>query len=137
MPPQLNAGVRHNVVAIPFHKTDIANASGSLSSVQGTDIITYTFPNGGAIIGASINLSGSLQTGSIQLAPTIAGNAQSPFPGILYGEATSLTATASADTYRFAAGQTVGLTYQKTGTIDPTSRDATGLLIVLLEGVEY
>lgn len=139
MVAQTHLGSSKQVVALPFAATNIGNADGSFVSLQGADQIEYPMAYPGSVIGAALRLNGTLTTGSLQVVPTINGSATSPITTPLHSDNTVSVAQKSGRTtgYTFQAGATIGAVWYKSGTVAPTTRDATVILYVLLESVEY
>lgn len=135
---QTSIGSTKQVVALPFGATDIANANGTLKSVQ-TDTTGYTMPFGGSVIGVSGSLTGTLTTGTMQFQAVVNGSLMPAFDNTLYGSNGGVRQTIEGrrTNMTFQAGDTLELMWQKTGTIAPTTRDGAFLLIVLLEEVNY
>lgn len=131
---------RNYLVGLPFEKTDIADADGTLNTNQATTV-THTMPSAGAIVGVSGNMNGTLNTGTLQFQATING---SLCP--IFGQSTALFDHSTTYAYgmqessrpnmHFTAGQYLGLLLHKSGTVEPVTNDAAVTLWVLLENVE-
>lgn len=127
-------------IALVFGTVSIGNAAGTLytnvSSVTG-----YTMPQAGSVIGYSSSLTGTLTTGTLQFYPTQNGAAMANS----FANGTINIATLSnferdqsqQGGFSFQAGDVIGLGFNKTGTVAPTTRDANGLVFVLLDGYDY
>ena len=131
---------RHYLVGVPFEKTDIADADGTLNTNQATTV-THTMPTGGAIVGVSGNMNGTLNTGTLQFQATINGSLCPIFgqPTALFDHSTTYAygmQYAEKPNFQFAKGQYLGLLLHKTGTVEPVTNDAAVTLWVLLENVE-
>ena len=126
--------------AFDFRKTDFADANGTLTTAQGT-VTGYVAPYAGSIIGFSGTLSAHLTTGTLTFQPTVNGSLCPVLP-----DAASLrtnqsksyyTQEAQKPYYRFAIGDTLGVHYNASDTIDATTIDGACLLVVLFEGVNF
>src|SRR5258708_5390349 len=127
-------------IALNFGTLAVGNAPGTLYPFSAS-VPEYRMPVGGSVIGFSANLSGTLTTGTLSFTPTKNGVAMSQQYAngtINIGTlSTSEIGQAQQPLLSFNAGDTIGLTFQKTGTIAPTTRDMNGLLLVLLDGYDY
>lgn len=127
-------------IALPFGTTSIGNAAGTLYTTV-TGVVEYRMNQAGSVIGASMNLDGTLTTGTINPYPTKNGAAMTNS----FTNGTINIGTLGNDEQDFAQqggfsfnrGDTIGLAFNKTGTIAPTTRNANGLLLVLLDGYNY
>ncbi len=133
-------GSQKVIQLLPFQKTDVTDADGTLVPVLST-ALGYVAPYGGSVLGFSGTLSGALTTGSLVFAPTINGSLCPSFP-----DAASLRTNQQKGYYTsdgrkanltFNAGDTIGVNWLKTGTINPTTTDVNALLVVLFEQVLY
>jgi hypothetical protein len=133
-------GVDKYALPLPFVKTDIADADGTLIAVQATTN-DYIMPAAGSVIGFSASPNGTLNTGTLQFQPRIDGSLCPMFPSsasIHHNQVTSYyMQEAGKANYTFTAGQKVGVDYDASDTIEPTTVDGAFLLFVLLEGVRY
>lgn len=120
----------------------VDDAPGTLFlSVSNVQRFEYTMPQAGSVIGYSVALDGTLNTGTLQFQPTKNGavmpNAFTNgkiLPHVLNGyERTA----ANQPGFSFAAGDSVGLMFSKTGTVEPITATMLSLLIVLLDRFEY
>lgn len=127
-------------LALPFGTISVGNAPGTLYT-NINSLVEYTMPKRGSVIGFSANLTGTLTTGTLSY--TITKNqtpSTQPFANgtINIGTLSTFERTqAQQGLLSFAAGDTIGLTFQKTGTIAPTTRDMNALLLVLLDEYDY
>lgn len=138
---QTNVGSYKNMIALPFAKTDVADAAGTLNGVQATTN-EYTMPVGGWIVGMGAHLNGTLLTGTLQFAPTVneatLGRLWSGGNADLWAADAYVTQEAGANPlWSFNAGDSIGLTYSKSGTVTPTTRDMNAILLVLLDNYVY
>lgn len=141
MTAQILAGSTFVPLTLPFGVTNISDASGTLNTDQGGSNQQYRMPADGSVIGYSVQLNGTLDTGTLSFVPT--KNA-SPMTGSFSGSALTINTlgtdqrvAAQQGAFNFKKGDYVGLAYSKSGTISPTTLDAAALLIVLLEGYDY
>lgn len=141
MVTQTNLGSTYNILALPFSATNIGDADGTLNSVQ-ADTDVYTMPAAGSVIGFSAYGNAQLTTGTLDFHPTVNGSLMPAFDGDT-AQLHSLQQNpyrmqeARKNLFTFTAGQRIGLNWEKTGTVDPTTTDASAVLIVLLEDVDY
>jgi hypothetical protein len=137
MTAQTQLGSTFNMQQLPFFATDIPNANGTFRVTA--DVNEYVALYDGSIIGGGVLLNDVLTGGTLTLRATINGTACPAFETTL--EVGQQTATARQDARRagfaFRAGDRLGLTWVKAGTVAPTTRDATAALIVLYENVRY
>lgn len=141
---QTHIGSTKQVVTLPFHQWQIPNANGTLYANVNTNgtLVDYTMPSGGSILGITGSLTGALSTGTLQFQPRIDG---SLCPVLGGGNAVQDLSNTSfhfmqdgrKDNFRFNAGANVGVNFNASDTISPTTLDGNYLLVVLLEGVEY
>ena len=140
MTSQTHIGSSKFPAVLDFRKSDIPNANGTMVTSQGT-VIRYTAPYAGSIIGFSGTLSAHLTTGTLIFQPTIGGSLCPALP-----DAASLRTNQSKSyyaqearkaNYQFNAGDTLGVNFNASGTIDPVTASASCLLVVLFEGVTY
>lgn len=140
MTAQVNTGSTFVPSFLSFGTITVGNADGTLLANMTSSLKDYRMPTGGWVIGVSANLDGTLTTGTLQFTPTLNG---SPMTGTFSNTVTinslgtSQTTVAQNPSYRFNANDAVGLMYNKTGTIAPTTRNIVGLLVVLLDSYNY
>lgn len=138
--PQHIGGHTEHVWSLPFAKTNIADADGTLNTLEATSL-EYVMPVAGSIIGFTGALNAALTTGTLVFQPTINGSLCPALPDAASlrtnQQRSSFMQDAAKANYIFSAGQRVGVHWAKTGTIDPTTADAACLLVVLLDNVRY
>lgn len=132
---------RKYVTNLPFVASNVGNADGTLTTPQ-TDSNEWVAPYGGSIIGMSAALNGTLVTGSLAFIPTINGALSTAFSGsgaVLHTTNTygTLNQEAGKSGYIFSAGNRIGLTWSKSDTVAPTTRDLVALLVVLYDNMEF
>lgn len=127
-------------LALPFGTLAVGNAAGTLYTTI-SSLVEYTMPQAGSVVGFSANLTGTLTTGTLSFTPTKNG---SPMTNTFANGTINISTLSTFERdqaqqggFSFSAGDTVGLTFQKTGTVAPTTRDMNALLIVLLDGYDY
>lgn len=128
-------------IVLPFGTTAIGNAAGTLFTPGVVSVVEYRMNNAGSVIGFSTNLSGTLTTGTLNFYPTKNGASMAN----TFAVGTVNIGTLGNDEkerafqggFSFQRGDTIGLAFNKTGTIAPTTRDANGLLFVLLDQYDY
>lgn len=137
---QSNVGSYKNMIGLPFYAANIGNTDGTMVGVSGVTQ-EYVMPTNGWIVGAGIRLDGSLTSGTLNLAPSVAGAVSgrlwSGGNADLWDQGAYAQQEGGDGLWSFQAGQAIGLTWQKTGTVAPTSRDANAVLLVLLDGYAY
>lgn len=127
-------------VVLEFGTVSVGNAPGTLYT-NISSIVEYRMMRRGSVIGYSSNLSGTLTTGTVQFTPTLNGVVMANS----FGNGTINIGTfgnyeraqAQQGGFSFVAGDTVGLMFNKTGTVAPTTRDCNALLLVLLDDYPY
>lgn len=134
-------GSRYVPAALHYGKTDYADANGTLTLPNGGT--AHEMPYAGKIIAFSQTFVGTLDTGTLQFAPVIAGVVGTTFDGTVTstaavaGPTTSIYATVNDDRYAFNAGDALSILVTKAGTVSPTSMDSDGFVVVVFEDVEY
>lgn len=140
MAAQSPLGSRKAVQVLHFSKTNIANANGTLQTLQ-ADNDEYVMPVAGAIIGFTGALNATLTTGSLVFQPTINGSLCPALPDAASLRTNQQRSNYMQDAWRnnyiFSAGQRLGVMWRKADTVNPTTADAACLLVVLLDQVEY
>lgn len=127
-------------LALCFGTISVGNANGTLYTCVNS-LLEYRMPQGGSVIGFAANMTGTLTTGTLQFTPTKNGSVMSS--SFTNGTINIGTlgnherAQAQQGGFSFVAGDTVGLMFQKTGTVAPTTRDMNALLLVILDGYDY
>lgn len=127
-------------VVLVFGTTAIGDAAGTLYSNL-TSVPGYRAPKGGWVIGYSSNLSGTLATGTLQFYPTLNGVAMTNS----FSNGTVNIGTfgnferdqAQQGGFQYAEGDVLGIGFNKTGTVAPTTRDANALLMILMNNYDY
>jgi hypothetical protein len=127
-------------VALPFGTIAIGNAAGTLYT-NVSSVTEYRMPSRGSVIGFAANLTGTLTTGTLQFYPTKNGSPMANsfgFGTINIGVTGNYQrAQAEQGGFSFAEGDTIGLAFNKTGTVAPTTRDCAALVLVLFDGYDY
>lgn len=133
-------GVTQYVSQLAFAKTNVADANGTLNTLEGTTL-EYVMPYPGSIIGFSASQNATLTTGTLTFQPTINGSLCPVLPSAanvtLSAQRSSYTQDAEKANYTFTAGQRVGVHYNASDTINATTTDLACLLVVLLDSVRY
>lgn len=126
-------------VALPFGTLGIGNANGTLHT-QIASVLDYRMPIGGWVVGFSVNMTGTLNTGTLTFAATKNGAVMSntfAHGTVNIGTLGNHERDVVQPGFAFAEGDTIGLMFAKTGTVEPTTNDATALVIVLLDQYNY
>lgn len=136
---QSNVASSKQVAYLPFYATDIGDTNGTLFGQASTP--TYIAPSKGSVLGFSGTLNGTLSTGSLQFSAMINGSISPAFDdatALMHVNQTGVKYLQSGRkaNFTFAAGAGLGMTWQKSGTIAPTTRDGNFLLVVLYEEVQ-
>lgn len=122
---------------LPFQTTDIADANGTFTAIQANNS-EYTMPVGGSIIGFGVHANGTLTNGTMSFTPTVNGVATYDyFDDTMITSEDEAHGTFQSREVMFNAGDSVGLAWTKSGTVAPTTLDATAVLVVLLQGYNY
>jgi len=130
---------RKYIDSLPFFVTDIGDANGTLFGQATTPL--HVAHSRGSIVGFSGTLNGTLTTGTLTLQATINGSLCPAFNSStalvhLYNNGSYFMQPGRKANYTFAAGDKIGLIWNKTATVDPTTRDGNFQLVVLYEGVQ-
>lgn len=121
------------VVPLVFQATNIADAAGTAKAVEPSSN-EYVMPYGGSVVAITAALNAALSTGTLTFRPTINGSAVTAFNATALSSSKQRTAdTQLSDKTVFAAGDRLGIDWTKTGTVSPTTLDATITLWVLVE----
>ena len=127
-------------VKLLYGTLGIGDAAGTLYT-NITSVAGYRMPVAGSVIGFSANLSGTLTTGTLTFFPTKNG---SPMANSFTNGTINIGTFGNNETdqgqqggFSFAAGDVIGLGFNKAGTVAPTTRDANALVMVLLDGYDY
>ena len=127
-------------IALPFGTTAIGNVNGTFYT-NPVSLTEYRMPQRGSVIGMSVNLSGTLATGTMTFYPTLNG---APFTNSFAAGTVNIGTLGNYERdqarqpgFTFNASDTVGIGWTKTGTITPTTRDANAVLLVLLDEYDY
>jgi hypothetical protein len=131
---QEQISVTDYVIALPFQTTNIADAAGTANSVEATTP-AYVMPFAGSIVGIGAGLNGALSTGTVTFRPTISGTANTSLTTSVLSGTQRSSATKAADGVNFSAGQYIGVDWTKSGTVSPTTTDASIVLLVLISGI--
>ncbi len=125
---------------LAFGTVWIGDANGTLYT-NVPSVTEFRMPQKGSVIGYSVNMTGTLTSGTLQFYPT---KNRVPMSNSFTNGTVNIgtlgnheRAAAGQGGFSFNEGDTVGLMFQKTGTIAPTTRDCVALLIVLLDGYDY
>lgn len=122
------------LIALVFQATNVPDSAGNAKTVEPSSN-EYVMPWAGSIVGMSVRHNADLTGGVITWRPTIDGTANTVM--------TSTTDDTNQGDYDktntgkvpFAAGARLGVDWTKTGTVAPTTTDATIVLFVELDEV--
>jgi hypothetical protein len=134
-------GSRYAPAALYIGEPNYADAAGTLVGPQGAT--SLKMPYAGKIIAFHQTMSGTLDTGTLQFRPVIAGTVGALFDGTFLstastsGPSTEFTYKTETDSYPFLAGDTLSIVVQKAGTVSPTTMDSDGFIMVVFNPVEY
>lgn len=126
------------LIVLPFEVANIADADGVMSTPLG-GLTTYTLPFDAWLVGVSFQASGVLTTGALELNLDIAGIADAFELGdpVLNSTVSAYRAKWNLNqAFYIAAGSTIGISYDKTGTVDPTTVDASAMLFLVVADLE-
>lgn len=122
------------LVPLVFQATNIPDAAGTANAVEPTTP-SYVMPFAGSIVGISAGLNAGLSTGTVTFRPTINGTANTTLTTAVTNGTQRNRATKPADVVPFSAGQYLGVDWTKSGTVSPTTADATIVLWVLVNDI--
>lgn len=131
---QERISVTDYLVPLVFQATNIPDAAGTANAVEPTTP-SYVMPFAGSIVAISAGLNGALSTGTVTFRPTINGTANTSLTTAVANGTQRSRATKPADAVNFTAGQYLGVDWTKSGTVSPTTADATIVLWVLVNEV--
>jgi len=147
MVAQTQLGSTYTLAKYSFFATDVGNAAGTLT-IPGSGGEAYPMEYPGSIVGVSWRgsgtVGGTLTTGTLTPILMVNGAAitPTPFPTSLAIMPSTRGSTWRQDAqqsgFRFAQDATLGLVYDKAGTVAPTSTlDITAEVWVLHEDIHY
>ncbi len=123
-----------------YGTTAIGNVDGTFYSNL-TSIPEYRMPRRGSVIGMSVNLTGTLTTGTMTFYPTKNG---APMANSFANGTINIGTQGNFERdvayqggFSFTSSDTIGIGWTKTGTIAPTTRDANAIVLVLLDDYQY
>lgn len=130
-------GSRKNVVHKDFIGTNLTNTNGTL--LASADNQTYWIPRRASIIGFSGSLNAALTTGTLTFQATIDGSLSPAFTAILHTNQTAAyqVLDANKDNFVLRAGQSLGVRYTSSDTVNATTLDGMFIVELLLEDVDY
>lgn len=128
--------ITNNVIALVFQTTDIPDAAGTAKSLQATTD-DYIMPFAGSVIGIGVVLNGALSTGTVTFNPAINGTGNTTLGTAVLNGTQRNYASIQSRRINFTAGQRVGVVWTKSGTVSPTTTDASIVLFVVLEGMDF
>ena len=129
-----NIAVQMPLVTLEFGATDIPDAAGNAFTVQPASL-EFVMPYDGSVIGIGVASNAAFTTGVLTFQPTVNGTAQTGLQAVLSSTAQRATAKKDAGTVTFKAGERLGVSWTKTGTVAPLTNDVSIALYILLEGV--
>lgn len=126
--------------SLDYQRINVPDANGTMYVMEGT-LTEQIAAWDGSIIGFTGTLSTALTTGSLVFQPTINGSLCPAFPdaaSIRTNQTKSRFVQAGRQSfYQFVAGDALGVMWQKTGTVNPTTADLQAQLIILYEEVRF
>ena len=131
---QEQIAVTKYVVPLVFQATDVPDAAGSAGTVQ-ADSSDYVMPFAGSIIGISVRHNAALTGGTLTWRPTLDGTADTTMTVDTDSSSQQAYANQKGRQVSFDAGARLGVDWTKSGTVAPTTTDATITLFVLLEDI--
>lgn len=131
---QEDIAVTRYLVPLVFQATDIPDAAGTASGIEPTTP-EYAMPFRGSVVGISVRHNAALVGGTLTWRPTINGTANTGITTTTSSSAQGNQATKAANLVNFVKGARLGVDWTKSGTVNPTTTDATIVLWVLLEEV--
>lgn len=129
-----------------FTATDVTNAAGTMVALQ-SGATEFVMPFDGSVVGVTMRgsgtVGGTLTTGTLTPIVMINGatvpSFGAPSADIMVSQRGGVVnQDARKPGYRFTAGQTLGLSYEKSGTVAPSGAlDVNAQVVVLFENVHY
>lgn len=126
-------GVKIQHEALLFGKANVADANGSALTVGDGD--AYLMPYAGSVIAIAVRHNADLTGGAITWTPTVNGTAKTALSAVTDDTHQQAYDTCEAYTIPFAAGDYIGAAYTKTGTVAPTTTDASVIVRVVYHEV--
>lgn len=121
------------LVFLPFGATNVPDAAGNAFASEPTSL-EYVMPWAGSIVGISVAHNAALSTGTITWQPTINGAANTNLTAVTDSANQRKTGVINENKVPFTAGQRIGVSWTKTGTVAPLTTDvAVGLWVQLDE----
>lgn len=121
-------------VALPFGATNVPDAAGNAFASEPTSL-EYVMPWAGSIVGISVAHNAVLSTGTITWQPTIDGTPNTVMQAVTDSSNQRKTNKVNEGKVPFTAGQRLGISWTKTGTVAPTTTDVALILWVQLDEV--
>ncbi len=125
----------YTMMPLVFQASNIGDAAGNAKSVEPASN-EYLMAFGGSIVALSVRHNADLTGGALTWRPTIDGTANTTMTVLTDDTHQGAYAHIEAGRIPFAAGALLGVDWTKTGTVAPTTTDATITLWVLVENRE-
>lgn len=130
-------GSRKNFVHKQFYGANLTNTNGTLLATA--DNQTIWIPRNASIVGFSGSLNAALTTGTLTFQATIDGSLCPAFTANLHTnqQASYQHLDIHTDNYILTAGQSLGVRYTSSDTVNPTTTDGVFTVELLLDDVNY
>jgi hypothetical protein len=122
------------VTTLAFTATNVPDAAGTAIAIEASSN-DYLMPYGGSVVGIGVYHNADLTGGVITWNPTVNGTAKTALGAVTDDTNQGGYAVCDSTKVPFTAGQRLGVKWTKTGTVAPTTTDATIVLYVLVTGV--
>ena len=134
---QLPTGSKVKVRDLIFQVSNLSNTNGTLTTPN-SDIQLYWLGREASIVSFTGSLSAALTTGTLTFKPVIDGSVGPVLAELHTNQQVKFAPfDANEDQKIIRAGQSVGLRYFSSDTVNPTTTDIVCIVEVLETGIEY
>lgn len=122
-------GVTQPMVTLPFGATNVPDAAGNAFASEPTSL-EYVMPWDGSVVAISVAHNAALSTGTITWQPTINGVANTVMQTVTDSSNQRSRNRTNVGKVPFKAGDRIGVSWTKSGTVSATTTDVAALLFV-------
>ena len=131
--PAEQISITQPLVFLPFGATNVPDAAGNAFASEPTSL-EYAMPWAGSVVAISVASNAVFTTGVLTLQPTVNGVANTALTTTLDNATQRNNGKVNVNKVPFVAGQRIGVSWTKTGTVAPLTNDlAIGLWVQLDE----
>lgn len=117
------------MVALVFGATNVPDAAGNAFASEPTSL-EYVMPWDGSVVAISVAHNAALVGGTITWQPTINGTGNTVMTAVTDSSNQRARNKTNVGKVPFKAGDRIGISWTKTGTVSPTTSDVAALLFV-------